>query len=748
MATPIFSSLKRRLYSRFNHRIDTPEDRKKSALFTEWIDVGFLRHRWTNDGKIAPGVFRANHPNEKRFKDYAESGIRTVVNLRNDTERAPSKFSNEFTISNGMTYVSYPLFPRRAPTREELLGLIELFPTLEKPILFHCKSGADRTGLTAAIWLLTQENTPLSEARVELSLKYIHRRDSETGVLDEILDGYEPFEAELSFPQWVAEHYDPQDAERASEMAKPKRRAWGTIVHFFKDVYTYAQHREAEWHQSFAKEIRTEEDRKRATVFMRWIDHGILRTFWTNFDEIAPGVFRSNHPTEKRFRRYAQEGFKTIINLRGASMQPQYQLEKTLCAELELDLIDIEMEGGKAPSKEKLHALLEAFDTAEKPILIHCKSGADRTGLAAALYQLSIGKSIEDAKRQLSLRYLHLKGGDKGILDWIVDQYAVENAASAMPLRTWIDTSYDPEALTRGFHALRKIGFYPATATIAPNGKRQRKIAVITSVRNDTSFLSRWIDYYSQTFGATSLFVILDGFDQPVPNIKGVNFIRVPFVSKSVVAGDKSRAARASNLAETLFHSFDIVIGTDVDEFIAVDPRLGLTLPEYLSQNRLSEPLSPLGMDVAQHLELESPIDPERRFLEQRSFAKISDRYTKCSILNAPLRWGSGYHRVRGENFKIDPNLFLFHFGSVDQHVSQNRASDEDRIAEGWTAHQKRRDSLFDEITHSQPIDGDDRFDSARLEMAQKRPLHAWNKPGALASNAIIQIPDRFRKIF
>ncbi|MDG1736528.1 MAG: tyrosine-protein phosphatase [Paracoccaceae bacterium] len=748
MAHAIFSSLKRRLYARFNHRIDNPKDRKRSAFFAEWIDVGFLRHRWTNDGKIAPGVFRANHPDEKRFKSYVKSGIRTVVNLRNDIERSPSKFAEERTLANGMLYVSYPLFPRRAPTKVELLGLIDLLPTLQKPILFHCKSGADRTGLTAAIWLLTQENKSLELARKELSLQYIHRRDSETGVLDEILDAYQLFEAELDFRQWVDKHYDPLAAEKSAEAKKPNRRFWGTLRHFYRDIYTYAQHREILWHDSFAKAIETENDRKRARFFMTWIDHGILRSVWKNFHEVGHGVFRSNHPTEKRFRRYANKGFKTIINLRGASMLPQYQLELALCKELNLKLIDIGLEGGSAPPKESLLELLDAFESAEKPLIVHCKSGADRTGLAAALFRLSVGESVESAKKELSLRFLHLKDGGKGVLDWVIDQYAVENAVTPITLRHWVETKYDPVQLTRGFHALRKNGSFVAKPTVAANGSPTKKIAIITSVRNDASFLDRWIEYYGSAFGSTSLFVILDGFDQQVPNATGVNFIRVPFVQRNVVAGDKARAKRASNLAETLFHSFDIVIGTDVDEFIAIDPKLRKTLPEYLSEKQLTEPLSPLGMDVAQHLEYEGPIEESKPFLNQRRYAKISDRYTKASILNGPLRWGSGYHRVRGENFKIDPHLFLFHFGSVDQSISANRAVDEDRIAEGWASHQKRRDALFDEISKSEAVDGDLRFKSARTEMARKRKWHAWNKPGALKNNAIVKIPGRFRNLF
>jgi len=748
MANQIFSVLKQRLYARFNHRIDNVEDRKRSAFYSNWIDVGFLRHRWTNDGQVAPDVFRSNHPDEIRFKAYAERGIRTVVNLRNDVERAPSKFSEEFSVSNGMKYVNFPMLPRRVPTRDELQGLIAMFNTLEKPILFHCKSGADRTGLVAAIWLLTQENSLLKDARPELSLKYIHRRDSETGVLDQVLDAYEPFESQMDFETWLAQKYDPDDAQKLADLAKPNRSRWQTVRHFCKDVYTYAQHREFVWHESFAKEITSDEDRKRANFFMRWIDHGVLRSFWTNFHEIEPGYFRSNHPTEKRFKQYSEQGFKTVINLRGASMQPQYQLEKTLCDELNLKLIDIEMEGGQAPPRETVLALLDAYETAEKPMLVHCKSGADRTGLAAALLRLSHGATVSEAKQELSLRYLHLKNGGKGVLGWIIDQYATETASDPLSVRTWVMTKYDPAPLTKGFHALRKHGGFPAVAPVAADRTRMKKIAVITSVRNDTAFLSRWIEYYGNSLGATSLFVILDGFDQPIPNAKGVNFIRVPFVQKSVVAGDKSRAARASNLAQTLFNTFDIVIGTDVDEFIAVDPKLNLSLPEYLSAKHLTAPLSPLGLDVAQHLSLETAIKKDRPFLEQRQFAKISDRYTKASILNAPHQWGSGYHRVRGQNFEIDPNLFLFHFGSVDQHVSQERTVDEDRIAEGWAAHQKRRDALFDEITDADPVDGDLRFESARVEMAQKRPLHAWNKPGPLKDKAIVRIPDRFKDLF
>jgi protein tyrosine/serine phosphatase len=601
MAISIFSKLKRRLYGRFNHRIDNSRDRKRSEFFAEWIDVGFLRHRWTNDGQIAEGVFRANNPDEKRFKTYALAGIQTVLNLRNDVERAPSKLAEERAMANGMTYVSYPLFPRSAPTKAELTGLVEMFPRLEKPILIHCKSGADRTGLVAAIWRLTQEGESLAAARSELSLKYIHRRDSDTRVLDEVLDAYERYEAELSFVEWVEQHYDPDQAEISAEQSKPKRGFWGALKHFYRDVYTYAQHREAVWHNSFAKPVLTDHDRRRATFFINWIDHGVLRNFWHNFHEISEGVYRSNHPTEKRFRAYAAQGYKTIFNLRGSSMQPQYQLEKSLCDELGLDLIDVELDGASAPSRETLLNILDVFEAAQRPMIIHCKSGADRTGLISALFKIADGEAIDDARKQLSLKYLHLKNGSKGILGWIIDQYAVETAISPMSLREWVSTKYYSESLTIGFHAIRGRGSFPAIFPPTVDPIEPKKVAVITTLHKDSLFLERWVEYYGRLFGNSSLYVIIDGFDQAVPSINDVNFIRAPFSRRHAHKGSKSYGIREANLAESLFRSYDIVLGTAVDDFVDLDPSTNQGLAEYLAETHQLPALSLLGLDTAQY---------------------------------------------------------------------------------------------------------------------------------------------------
>lgn len=280
------------------------------------------------------------------------------------------------------------------------------------------------------------------------------------------------------------------------------------------------------------------------------------------------------------------------------------------------------------------------------------------------------------------------------------------------------------------------------------SGARTKRIAAITTVRNDTIFLEKWVQYYGSQLGVKNLYVFIDGHDQIVPDsVKEANVLFLPHVPLKRSAADRRRATAMSNLAKSLFSVFDAVIVTDVDEFIVADPMLNLSLAEYLSQVKSRASLSALGLDVGQHLRLESPLDPAAPFLDQRSFAHLSSRYTKPSIAFQPVKWGSGMHRIKGRNFHIDPNLFLFHFGMVDHKLSTNKTADTDRITSGWRGHLNRRAQLFEIIEKSEPMDGDDYFDKARHYQTWHRPIYALNKPGMIPNDPVIRVPKRFRGI-
>ncbi len=273
-----------------------------------------------------------------------------------------------------------------------------------------------------------------------------------------------------------------------------------------------------------------------------------------------------------------------------------------------------------------------------------------------------------------------------------------------------------------------------------------KRICAISTARKDRVFTTKWVDYYGRLLGRKNLFLILDGHDNDPPeNAVDVNIIRLPHLPKKRVPAMRRRARVMSKIAAGLYHYFDIAIATDIDEFIVVDPKLGLSLVDYLSSKPLPTAVSSLGLDVGQHLTLEQTLDLEQPFLDQRRFAHVSARYTKPCITTRPVTWGSGMHRVKGRNFRIDPNLFLFHLGMADYGLATGKTLDKDRLSTGWKNHLERREKIFQIITEAKAVDGDSYFQKARRLQTWRRSPYAWNKPAMIPGNPVIIIPDRFR---
>ncbi|MEO1640974.1 MAG: tyrosine-protein phosphatase [Pseudomonadota bacterium] len=249
------------------------------------------------------------------------------------------------------------------------------------------------------------------------------------------------------------------DSNRPAGIAKrgPLRhisRISNTGRMMIRRVLKSLEEREKALRKSFGHDITDPVERRKSYWHVRWLDHGIFRTFWHNFEEIAPGVYRSNQPDHKRFAAYAKLGIKGVLNLRGEAKQPHYLFEVESTEKLGLELITVGLSARKAPKAKPLLQLISAFDTIQRPFLIHCKSGADRTGLAAALYlMIHEGKTVDAVRNQLSFRYLHIRRSSTGVLDHFLDMYAARNAQDPIGIVDWITTEYDPQVLTESFAA-------------------------------------------------------------------------------------------------------------------------------------------------------------------------------------------------------------------------------------------------------------------------------------------------------
>lgn len=267
-------------------------------------------------------------------------------------------------------------------------------------------------------------------------------------------------------------------------------------------------------------------------------------------------------------------------------------------------------------------------------------------------------------------------------------------------------------------------------------------------VRNDEFFLRKWIAYYGAQLGEENLYVFLDGKDQPVPDWCGkATVVACDRKHGGVAQADRKRIDFLSDRAAELLERYDMVIGTDVDEFLAVDPALEMTLPEYLSQVKCEPTVSGLGLDVGQHLRYESAIDPERPFLSQRGFAFLSSRYTKASVISRPVAWGSGFHRVRRHWYRIDPNLYLFHFGCVDLERMKAKSNDRELLANGWSRHLKKRARTILLVTRKKACEWDRTVPFIRCLQRVCRPLYSLNKPATYGVRLVVRIPERFRNL-
>uniref|UniRef100_UPI00351598C8 tyrosine-protein phosphatase n=1 Tax=Limimaricola soesokkakensis TaxID=1343159 RepID=UPI00351598C8 len=109
----------------------------------------------------------------------------------------------------------------------------------------------------------------------------------------------------------------------------------------------------------------------------------------------------------------------------------------------------------RAAPRGQILRLVELLREAERPVVMHCKSGADRAGFASALHLLAEGRPIEEARRQLHPRFLHFRRSRTGILDHILDLYAARQERGPIGIENWIATEYDAEAAQSSFEAGR-----------------------------------------------------------------------------------------------------------------------------------------------------------------------------------------------------------------------------------------------------------------------------------------------------
>lgn len=135
----------------------------------------------------------------------------------------------------------------------------------------------------------------------------------------------------------------------------------------------------------------------------------VLDYYLHDFHTVVPKqIYRSRQLSKEQFSDVIHEyGIKSIINLRGANPGSQwYSDEMAVAAQNHIQHYDLALQSEQLPSKTSFQTLVTILETAPRPLLLHCQSGVDRSGFAAAISLILMDAPIEAAEKQESWRYL------------------------------------------------------------------------------------------------------------------------------------------------------------------------------------------------------------------------------------------------------------------------------------------------------------------------------------------------------
>lgn len=167
---------------------------------------------------------------------------------------------------------------------------------------------------------------------------------------------------------------------------------------------------------------------------------------------VVPGrVYRSAQLNPAQLEAFVKQyGIRTVVNLRGRPFGEWYPAQAQTTQALGVSQEDVTTSASRLPPSGEVRRLIEVFDKSEHPLLLHCQQGADRTGLAAAMYVLLYTDAdYATARRQCSPRFGHLPVHTAATMDDFFDQYEDWLAARGEQhtpdrFRHWATAEYCP----------------------------------------------------------------------------------------------------------------------------------------------------------------------------------------------------------------------------------------------------------------------------------------------------------------
>jgi hypothetical protein len=288
------------------------------------------------------------------------------------------------------------------------------------------------------------------------------------------------------------------------------------------------------------------------------------------------------------------------------------------------------------------------------------------------------------------------------------------------------------------------------------------RVAVLTTTRDEADMLPRWIDYYGGQVGVDNLLVLddntADGSTKDLP-CSVYRLPPAPWRWDWAVG----RIRMVNGIAQGLLACYDVVVFTDVDEFLVPDPARYDGLRDYLAARTDREVIAPLALNVLHNPDQEPDLDPARPVLAQRRFVKFAPVMCKPLLKRIPAAWRPAFHGINAP-YEIDRDLLMLHLKYYDlaalRKVADHRRmlhETEDRGASS-SAWAMGSDELASELlswvatTEGGQVPEFDAAEPNLDRIVKQRPGGFYRSDGtqlrAMKKNPLRRLPDRYGHAF
>ena len=116
-----------------------------------------------NFARVNERLYRGGQPKKDGVKKLADLGIKTIVNLRGESDE--TKVEESEAKSLGMKFFNVPMSSAGRPTEEQIKRIFEIIESTENaPVFIHCRRGSDRTGVVVAVFRIKYDGWNDSQA--------------------------------------------------------------------------------------------------------------------------------------------------------------------------------------------------------------------------------------------------------------------------------------------------------------------------------------------------------------------------------------------------------------------------------------------------------------------------------------------------------------------------------------------------------------------------------------------------------